>query len=156
MTRNMQFGVGPEGRKETELRRAIGDGVEEDATLQQALTDFRASVHAWSQAASGRPRNAELTFRQRSWRLVAGWALGCVLVAGGVSGAILQHEQQQHAARLAAAQQLAQQKQLAAEQQRMRREEDHNLMAKVDNDTSQEVPTAMEPLARMMEEGQIQ
>jgi hypothetical protein len=88
------------------------------------------------------------TVRQRSWRLAAGWALGCVLVAGSVSGGIYERHHRQELARIAAAQQAEQQR--VAREQRAREEED--LLAKVDSEVSREVPSAMEPLAQLMAE----
>jgi hypothetical protein len=79
--------------------------------------------------------------------LAAGWALGCVLVAGSVSGGIYEHHHRQQLARIAAAR--------AAEQQRQvdlarANQEEEDLLAKVDSDVSREVPSAMEPLAQLM------
>ncbi|MGA2674787.1 MAG: hypothetical protein ABSE99_16340 [Terracidiphilus sp.] len=119
-----------------------------DAEFEQALRNFRSSVHAWSEAAYNRPRTAAKTVRQRSWRLAAGWALGCLLVAGSVSGGVFEHHHRQELARIAAARAAEQQKQVAA--QRAREEED--LLAKVDSDVSRQVPSAMEPLAQLMAE----
>ena len=155
MNAKIGFGNRPDN-DEVEVRKAAGEGAEEDLLLEQALTDFRASVHAWGDAAYSRPRRLEETVRRRSWRLAAGWALGCVLVAGGVTGAVLQHEHQMEAAQMVAVQQQAAQQEQAAEARQLRQQEDRNLMARVDNDISQEVPSAMEPLAQLMEEGQTQ
>ena len=155
MTTNIRFGNRPDSKDEMEVRKAAGVEAEEDANLEQVLSDFRTSVHAWSDAASSAPRNIELSVRHRSWRLAAGWALGCVLVAGGVTGAVMQHEHQVEMAQITSAQQQAQQQQ-DAEARQLSRQEDRNLMAKVDDSISQEVPSAMEPLAQLMEEGQTQ
>jgi len=57
-----------------------------DSEFEEALKDFKSSVHVWSDAAYSRPRTVTHEVRVRSWRLAAGWALGCVLVAGSVSG----------------------------------------------------------------------
>jgi rhamnogalacturonyl hydrolase YesR len=131
----------PAGRTELE---------EQEAALKQVLADFRCSVHAWSDSAMSRPRPVSSAAPHRIWRRALGWALGCVLVAGGVSGSIYERHHQQELARIAAVRQ-AQQQRLAAEQ-RAREEED--LLAKVDSDVSREVPSAMEPLARLMAEGE--
>lgn len=123
-----------------------------DAELRQVLGDFKASVHAWSEAAYNRPRTVQAV-RRRSWRLAAGWALGCVLLAGSVSGDLYarhhRHRRHHEVDAIAAAQQVRQ-LQLAAEE-RMR-EENANLLANVDSEVSREVPSAMEPLARLMDE----
>lgn len=151
MTDNLQYGNGADGKDETEVRTG-GGGAEMDAGLERALAEFRSSVHAWSDAAYSRARIADLPVRRRSWRLAAGWALGCALMAGGVTGGILEHQQQQKAARIAAA--AEQQAQVATAQEQAQPQEQiqyPNLMAKVDSDTAQEVPDAMQPLAQLME-----
>jgi hypothetical protein len=122
----------------------------QDPVLQQALKDFRMSVHAWSEAELSRNRAATQVVRQRSWRLAAGVALGCVLVAGGIGGGAFEHHHRQEVARMAQAAQAAQQRRLLAEQKA--REEEEDLLAKVDSDVSREVPSAMEPLAQLMDD----
>jgi hypothetical protein len=126
-----------------------GAGENVDLVLEEALKDFRMSVHAWSEAVYSRPRTAAQVVRHRSWRLAAGWTLGCALVAGGVSGAVYERHQRQEMARIAAAR-VAEQQRLVREQQA--REEEEDLLAKVDSDVSREVPSAMEPLAQLMAE----
>jgi hypothetical protein len=122
-----------------------------DADLKEALSDFRASVLAWSEAAYNRPRTALAAApRNRVWRLAAGWALGCVLVAGAVSGGVFEgvhvRQHRQELARIEAAQAVERQRQISAQQAR----EEEELLAKVDSDVSREVPSAMEPLAQLM------
>jgi len=121
-----------------------------DALLEQALAEFRQSVHSWSEAAYNRPRGFRVALR-RSWRLAVGWALGCVLAAGSVGGGIYEHHRRVEA-RLAAAAQAAKEKQLQAKETPKAADED--LMAAVDSDVSREVPAAMEPLAQLMDEGE--
>jgi hypothetical protein len=116
--------------------------------VMEALSDFRASVFAWSAAEYARPRIAVRTVRHRSWRLAAGWALGCVLMAGGVSGGVYERHQRQEVARIAAVREAERQRVVA--KQRVREEDE--LLAKVDSDVSREVPSAMEPLAQLMAE----
>jgi len=124
---------------------------EQDPELAQALQNFRLSLHAWSAAAYSRPRLAPAP-RKRVWRLAAGWALGCVLVAGGVSGGGV-YEHRQREMKIAAAQAAAEhERQAAAQRAQMAREEEEDLLAKVDSDVSREVPSAMEPLAQLMVE----
>jgi uncharacterized protein HemX len=120
----------------------------QEAALKQVLDDFRSSVHAWSDSALSRPRPVSSAAPHRIWRRALGWALGCVLVVGGVSGGIYERHHQQQMARIAAARQVQQQRLVA--EQHAREEED--LLAKVDSDVSREVPSAMEPLARLMAE----
>lgn len=119
-----------------------------DPVLKQSLSDFKASVHAWSDAMISRPRTVREVVVRRTWRLAGGVSLACALLAGGVSGGLYQHHQRQEQAKIAAARAAEQRRQLAAE--RARKEED--LLAKVDSDVSQEVPTALEPLAQLMSE----
>lgn len=152
MSRKIQFGNGPDGKDRQELRKKAGENAESDVKLEQALTDFRSSVHAWSEAVYSRPRTVDMSVRRRSWRLAAGWVLGCTLVAGGVTAGVVQHQRQEEAARVALAeQQQTQEQQLSAAKERAR-QQDRNLMANVDSDTAQEVPDAMEPLAQLMED----
>ena len=138
------------GKDKEDLKGEIGD-----AELRAVLRNFKASAHAWSEAAYSRPRTLE-SVRQRSWKLVAGWALGCVLVAGTVTGGMHERQVRQERASAAAAEQ-AQQRQLAAQRaQASGRLDDSDLMATVDRDVSRAVPSAMEPLARLMDEGESQ
>jgi hypothetical protein len=123
-------------------------GSELEPELEKALADFCLAVHAWSDAASHRPRTLAATVRRRSWRLAAGWALGCALMAGSLSGGFYEHHHRQELARIAAVRAAEQQK-LAAEQ-RAREEEEE--LAKVDSEVSREVPSAMEPLVQLMDE----
>jgi hypothetical protein len=120
----------------------------QDLVVEDALRNFKLSVHAWSDAAYNRPRTAVQTLRRRSWRLAAGWALGCALVVGSISGGVIEHQHEQERARQAAAQKAAEQQKLLQQQSSQVDEED--LLAKVDSDVSREVPSAMEPLAQMM------
>jgi uncharacterized protein YpuA (DUF1002 family) len=156
MTEKIQAGSRPVSNDELDLRQAAGEGAETDARLNQALADFRSSVNAWSEAAYSRARMAEIRVRRRSWRLAAGWALGCALVAGGITGGIVEHQRQQEAARIAAADGQQAQRQQMAMALKHAQSQDHvqdaGLMAKVDSDTAQEVPDAMQPLAQLMED----
>jgi hypothetical protein len=121
-----------------------------ELVLEQALRNFRRSVHAWSEAAYSRPRTAAQEVRHRSWRLAASFALGCALVAGSVTGGVVhQRLHRQEMARIAAARAAAAQERLVATRQA--RSEDEDLLATVDSDVSREVPSAMEPLAQLMD-----
>ncbi len=133
----------------------VGNVAEEPGELDEALTNFRLCIHAWSEDAFSRQRTAIAPVApRRLWRLVAGWALACVLVAGGASAGVWQHQQREMrnaAARMA--KQQRQQEQLVAQQRSLQaRQEDEDLLAKVDSDVSREVPAAMEPLAQLMVE----
>lgn len=148
----MKSGLGEDGDLRNVRARAQrnADGGE-DAVVEQALRNFRRSVNAWSEAALSRPRTVRHEVRHRSWRLAAGLALSAVLAAGTVAGGLherhlqQQAQREQAAARAAAAQQ---RQQMAAQQAR---NADRDLLTKVDSDVSQEVPSAMEPLARLMD-----
>lgn len=122
-----------------------------DEALEQTLQDFRSSVHAWSESANRQPHRLVKIYTT-SWRVVAGWALGCVLAAGSLTGGLYEHHQKKEQARIAAAAEAARQQKLAAEQ----RNESEDLLAKVDSDVSREVPSAMEPLAQLMFEDDAQ
>jgi hypothetical protein len=129
---------------------------EDDPAVAQALRNFKASVDAWSEAEMGRPRTA-VSVVQRNWRLAAAWALGCVLAAGSVSGALYERQHRQELARIAASKAAAEkaaQERLAAQQEvasRTGNNADQDLLATVDSDISRAVPAAMEPLAQMMD-----
>ncbi len=133
-----------------EVEPELHEGVPEDPAVEEALKNFRMSVHAWSDAAYSRPRTTAQNVRHRSWRLAAGWALAGVLMVGGVSGGMFERHQKIEQARIAAAARLAEQQKALREQQVKQDEED--LLAKVDSDVSREVPSAMEPLAQLGDE----
>jgi hypothetical protein len=142
------------------LEANTGVGESGDLELEQALENFRMSVHAWSDTAYSRPRTVARVVRHPSWRLAAGWALGCALAVGSVTGALHERNRRQETARIAAAR-VAEQQRLVREKQGLLREEqaraeEEDLLAKVDSDVSREVPSAMEPLARLMAEDERQ
>ncbi len=139
----------------------------DDPIVAVALKHFKASVDAWSEASYSRPRTVERT-AQRTWRLAAGWALGCLLAAGSLSGTLYERHVRRESARIAAikaAEQKAALERKAAEQPvaittNNKRQpatikspagENEDLLATVDSDVSRQVPAAMEPLAQMME-----
>ncbi len=122
-----------------------------DAALEDALKNFRQSVHAWSDAAYSRPRPQVQIAAHRSWRLAAVWALGCSLVVGSLSAGFYEHRHREVLAQIKAAQE-ARQRQLAAQQPA--RMSDEDLLAEVDSDVARTVPAAMEPLAQMMDENE--
>ncbi len=124
-----------------------------DPVLKEALKDFRLSVHAWSEAAMNRPRRPVHTAVHTTWRTAVSWAMGCLLAAGSVGGGLYERHHRQEMARQTAAEQ-ARQRQLAAETAAAAstREQDEQLLAEVDSAVSRQVPSAMEPLAELMEE----
>jgi hypothetical protein len=143
------------GDEAGEMKEPAGMGAlaEEEALepeLKQALANFRLSVHAWSEAEYSRSRTAVNPARRRSWQLSAGWALGCALVVGGVGGGLFGRHHSQELARIAAQQRAVEQQRQIVEQKARARETDEVLLAEVDSDVSRQVPSAMEPLARLM------
>jgi hypothetical protein len=131
-----------------------GEPIEIDAldpALKQALGDFKASFHAWSDAAYNRPRALHQVVVRRTWRLAAGWSLASLLLAGTISGGLYEHHRQVEA-KIAAAQEAQRQRELAAQQTRERAQQEEDMLASVDTDISREVPAAMEPLAALTDD----
>ncbi|HEV2214808.1 MAG TPA: hypothetical protein VGR64_05925 [Terracidiphilus sp.] len=116
--------------------------------LREALDHFKAGVHAWSRAMEARSKQAFVAqpVRRGVWRLAAAWSLGLVLTAGAASCVLYQRRQQQELARMEQQRIAAQQAQMT----RQREQAEENLLANVESDVSREVPSAMEPLARLM------
>ena len=123
-----------------------------DLELEQALKNFKNSVHAWSNEVYSRPRPGTREVRQRSWRLGLSWALGCTLLGVTVSGGLLERHHRSEVARIAAEQHAAEQQKQLREQQARAQVSDEALLADVDSDVSRQVPSALEPLAQMMDE----
>jgi uncharacterized protein HemX len=131
-----------------EKRNSIDVNAGLEPELQQALSDFRLSLHAWSEDAFNRERKAAAAAPRSSWRLAAGWALGCALVIGAVSGGVYERHHSRVLALAAQQQQIERQKQAALQKEH----EEEALLASVDTDVSQQAPSAMEPLAQLMAE----
>ena len=125
------------------------DDLELEPELRQALSTFKSSLDAWSESAISRPRAAPSPARA-NLGLVTKWALGCAVFVTTVSGGVYEHHRRQEAASAEAARMAQQQQELAAQ----RAKEEADLMAKVDSDISREVPSALEPLASLMNENQ--
>ncbi len=123
-----------------------------DAQMKQALGDFKASVHAWSDGASRGPRTVRHGVVHRTWRLAAGWGLAAALLVGTISGGLYEHQRRVAEAQAAAAQQAEHQRELAAERARRQAQQEDDLLASVDEDLAREVPSAMEPLAALTED----
>ena len=133
----------------SQMNEAKSSGDELTPELDQAIREFRLSVHAWSAAAMNRPRTMLAAAPpRRIWRLAAGWALSAVLLIGGLSAGVFEHHRQQM--KLAQARIAEQQRLEAAQKLKQARQADEDLLAKVDSDVSQAVPSAMEPLAQLM------
>jgi hypothetical protein len=136
-------------------RAAEPSDVEElDPALKQALGDFKASIYAWSDAASNRPRSAHAIVVQRTWRLAAGWSLAVVLLCGTISGGLYEHHQRKVEEQLTAERQAEHQRQLAAQRAQQEAQQEEDMLASVDNAVSREVPSAMEPLAQLTDESE--
>jgi cytochrome c-type biogenesis protein CcmH/NrfG len=131
-------------------QRNLNGGEMTDAELEQTLKNFRSSVHAWSEAAYSQP-HVPVKVCRTSWRVAAGWALGCVLAVGSLSGGLYERHRLSEQAKIAAAAEAARQQKMEAEQRRQTEE-----LAKIDADVSRDVPSAMEPLAQMMIEDSAQ
>jgi hypothetical protein len=129
--------------------RQKGDGLELEPDLREALGNFKSSVDAWSEASISRPREVRSPVRT-NWALVSKWALGCVVFASTVSGGVYENHRQQESAKAEAARIAEQQREVVAQ----RAKEEVDLMAKVDSDIAREVPSALEPLASLMDENQ--
>lgn len=123
-----------------------------DPALDRVLSDFRTSVHAWSDAVYNRPRPIAAASSRAVWRKAAAWSLGSMLVIGVAGGGALEYRRWQEAARIAAAREAQQQRALIEERERVAEKE----LAKVDTDVAREVPNAMEPLAQLMTEDDSQ
>jgi hypothetical protein len=134
-----------------------------EAELQQALQDFRQTVHAWSEAEYARPRSVQSVAARHTWKWALTWAMGCVLAIGGLGAGLYEHHQQQAAkgnetpqqqqmtaaaAQSAAPEVNAPVKEVPAQEAT---EMDASLLAAVDSDVSRQVPSEMEPLAQLME-----
>jgi len=125
------------------------DGLELQPELREAIGNFKSSVDAWSENMLSRPREAKEPVRT-NWGLVTKWALGCAVFIGTVSGGVYENHRQQEAAKVEAARIAEQQQELAAQ----RAKDEADLMAKVDSDIARQVPSALEPLASLMDENQ--
>jgi hypothetical protein len=150
----MRFEQKPENNKGESEERTARESAQsvEDPALDRVLSDFRSSVHAWTEAAYNRPRSIAAVSSRAVWRKAAAWSLGFMLVIGAAGGGILEYQHQQEAARIAADRE-AQQQRALAEQRELQAEKE---LAKVDTDVAREVPNAMEPLAQLMTEDESQ
>jgi hypothetical protein len=119
--------------------------------LHEALTNFKLSVDAWSDAMMSRPR-AVMAPSRTNWSGVTKWALGCAVFAGTVSGGVYQNHRQVEAARAEAARVAEQQQHREMAAAQVLKENEEDLMANVDSDVAREVPSALEPLATLMTE----
>jgi uncharacterized protein HemX len=122
----------------------------EDPVMHSALKDFRASVHAWSDAAYHRPRPVLAPAPKTvAGRRAAAWVLTLVLSVGFVGTAGYEHHRQGVIAQQKQHEQEMERQRVLAEQ---RARETEELMANVDSDVSRQVPAAMEPLTLTADE----
>lgn len=129
------------------------DPEELEPELREALSDFKLSVDAWSEAMISRPREAKAPART-NWSAVTKWALGCVVFAGTVSGGVYENHKQVQAAKVEAARIAEQQREVEAAKVAKVNEED--LMANIDSDVARQVPSALQPLATLMTDEEAQ
>jgi len=115
--------------------------------LREAFGDFKLSVHAWSEAMISRPREAKAPART-NWSAVMKWALGCVVFAGTVSGGLYQNHKQVEALKVEAARIAEQQHEMEAA--KLAKVDEEDLMANVDSAVARQVPSALEPMATLM------
>ena len=143
---------------------------ESDLHLEDALTSFRNSIHAWSDHELSRRPAATLaqpsrqtshsssSFRHWLMAPAVSWAAAAALAIGavGVPLGIRQHNAAiavQHAANEARQRQLLEEQkaaQLAAITVTNNKAEDDLLLQHVDTDIAQDTPDAMQPLASLM------
>lgn len=149
------------GERESGSVRRQFDEAAQDPELEAVLADFRASVHAWSEATYETSRQEDRRSRalvlspaprRALWQQSLGWALSLVLTAALASGGFFQYRQKELAHQAAIQRELEHQR--LVDQQHAR--EADELLARVDSDVSREVPSAMEPLASLMADDETQ
>ncbi|MGC9158656.1 MAG: hypothetical protein ACP5FH_06655 [Terracidiphilus sp.] len=144
----------PATDRETDANRCRVSGQTPDEAydpgLEEALAEFRSSLCAWSEAVfQHSPTGPAVAPRRRFMQWALGWALVCLLIAGLASAGMWERRQQQQ--RVAVALRWAEHERMVAAQQAKRKKDaEENLLARINNDVSQEVPSAMEPLVRLM------
>ncbi|UWZ82054.1 hypothetical protein [Occallatibacter riparius] len=128
----------------------------DDPVLRSALGDFRASLHAWSDAAYNRPRPALSSAPQAiAWRRAIGWVLSLILSFGILGTAAYERHHSQIIAQERQHQQDLERQRLADEQRARESAaatDTEDLMAAVDSAVSRQVPAAMAPLALTADE----
>lgn len=139
----------------------------QDPELKTVLEDFRASVHAWSDEAYRSRASVLSSVPHRTlWHRSLVWALSLVLTAGVALAGVYQYHQKE-LARQAALQhdrtlqheaqvnEVAHETGVASRTQQQTRDADE-LLARVDSDVARETPSAMEPLASLMDDDEKQ
>ena len=126
--------------------------LELEPEIRQALNDFKSSVHAWSDQQYTRARAVAVPTRRSLWRPAAGWSIAAVLLAASMGGGTYYEHQQQVTRQLAAQHAAELERQAAQKRAQEVARRDEEMLASVDSDVSREVPSAMEPFARLIDE----
>jgi hypothetical protein len=123
----------------------------QDERILAALRDFRTSVHAWSESEFSRPRRVVSPEHRTAWRRSVIWALSLAMAAGVAgTGAYEHHQRAELAHQIQLQREMEQKRQLVAQKAKDAEED----LARIDRDIAREVPSAMEPLAQLMEDSQ--
>jgi hypothetical protein len=124
----------------------------EDVQVQDALRNFRSSMHAWSEQLLNEQelRRERKPIARSRWMMAPAmaWGLASVLAVAAVTVPVSVHHERQIVAMRQAAE-LEKQRQ-AAEAARQVAIDDEALLNHVDSDIAQSTPDAMEPLASLM------
>ena len=165
MKGNSKNGKGP-GEREERVRL---DETAGDPELESVLKDLRASVHAWS-ARAYRSRSLVLSqVPQRTlWHRSLVWALSIIVAAGVVTAGVYQYRQKEQIRQAAIERELEKERQAkpqgsqqagvvpVGEAAGQRGRDVDELLARVDRDVAREAPSAMEPLASLMDDDEKQ
>ena len=121
---------------------------QQDAVFEEAMSHFRQSIHAWSDAEFSKPRTvAALPSRVSLYRLAAGWAMTLVLAVGLAGGGVYKYHAHQQMLEAVAAQKIEQDRQVAQQKEQKVREAEA-VLADVQLAVSREVPSALDSLAQ--------
>lgn len=147
----MKRGVGMENREKS---LHVDVAVErQEAELSGVLQDFRASAHAWSDAAfHERPMTFHSLPRHAVARRTLAWVMSLTIAVGVAGGGGYEWHHRQELARQAALREAEHQRML----QQQHAQDVDELLARIDSDVSRQVPSALEPLASLMGDDQAQ
>lgn len=146
-----------------------------DPELEAVLKNLRASVHAWSAAtyASRSETGSRAVIlspapHRTLWHRSLIWALSIILAAGVVTAGVYQYQEKEQVQKAAIERELEHERQVKQEgAQRAgvapvgeaapeRGRDVDELLARVDRDVARETPSAMEPLASLMDDDEKQ
>jgi hypothetical protein len=146
-----------------------------DPELEAVLKDLRASVHAWSAATyesrSERGSRAVILTQvphRALWHRSLVWASSIILTVGVVTANVYQYRQKEQVRQAAIERELEHERQVkqqgaqragvvpVGEAALQRGREVDELLARVDRDVARETPSAMEPLASLMDDDEKQ